>query len=272
MPLLPLLGHSVAAFGFASERSLAWGVARAWHAAGASVSIGIASERFRPALERLTAGWGVAAPSAGLPAQRAPCIVVADVRDDASLDAAFAAVSASSGGRLRAVLHAVAHAPPAALRAPLLACSRADWAATQDVSAYSLLALAARAAPLLAAGGPGGSILCLSHAGAVRAAAGYGVMGPAKAALEALARGLAAEMGPSGVRVNVISAGPVDTLAARGLPGFTAMRDATRARTPLRAAVTQADVGALAAFLVSDAAAAITGQTLYVDAGDSSVM
>ena len=258
----PLAGRCCAVFGFANHRSLAWGAARAYQAAGAAVVVGLAHERFRPALERLTAAWPVP-----------PTVVVADVTDDAALDAAFGAIAAAHGGRLHALLHAVAHAPASALRAPLLECSRADFAATLDVSAFSLLALARRAAPLLEAAG-GGSVAALSFAGAARAAPGYGVMGPAKAALEALVRALAVELGPRGVAVNAISPGPVDTLAARGLPGFTALRDRVRAATPVGGAgggrpITLDDVGALAAFLATDAGRAVSGQTLLVDAGFS---
>lgn len=180
----PLAGATCAVFGFSNKHSLAWGVAQAWHAAGASLVVGVASDRFRPALERLTEPWG----------DRRPAIVTADVTDDASLDAAFAAVASSSGGALAAVLHAVAYAPPAALKGPLLDTSRSDWAVAHDVSAYSLVALARRSAPLLAAHPGGGALLTLSFAGSQRAAPGYGVMGPAKASLEAAARALAVEL------------------------------------------------------------------------------
>ena len=155
---------------------------QAWNDAGAAVTFGIHSERFRPALEKLTAEW-----------RRRPAIVVADAADDASLDAAFRAIADAHDGKLSAVLHAIAHAPASALKAPMVQCSRQDFAATHDVSAYSLIALAKRSLPLLEAGG-GGSITALSYIGSTRSAAGYGVMGPAKASLEAVARGLAAEL------------------------------------------------------------------------------
>lgn len=178
----PLANRSALVLGVANHRSLAWGAAAALHAAGARVALSLASERFRPEVERLTAGW-----------DRPPLVAVADVTDDAALDALFAAVADANGGALHAVLHGVAHAPAPALRAPLLECSRADFLAAHAVSAYSLVGVARRAAPLLRAGG-GGSVTALTFAGAQRAAPGYGVMGPAKASMEAAARALAAEM------------------------------------------------------------------------------
>jgi enoyl-[acyl-carrier protein] reductase I len=254
-----MAGLHAAVFGFASTRSLAWGIAGAWHAAGASVTIGIQSERFRGALEAATRAW---------PAP--PHVVTCDVCDDASLDAAFAAIAGRSGGALHALAHSVAFAPAAAMRAPLLRTSRADFAAAHDASAYSLLALAARAEPLLAAASPRGSVLALSYLGAARAAPSYRVMGAAKASLEACARGLAAELGPRGIRVNVLSVGPVPTLAARGIADFQALSEAAAARAPLQRGVTLEEVGRAAVFLST--ASGVTGQTLYVDAGLSAVV
>lgn len=155
---------------------------QAYEAAGADVTFSLASDRFRSELARLTAGWS-----------RQPRVEIADATDDAALDALFQAVATSSGGKLHAVLHGVAHAPANALKAPLLECSQSDFLATHAVSAYSLIAVAKRAFPLLQAAG-GGSITTLTFAGSQRAAPGYGVMGPAKASLEAIARGLAAEL------------------------------------------------------------------------------
>jgi enoyl-[acyl-carrier protein] reductase I len=254
-------GLHAAVFGFASTRSLAWGIASAWQAAGATLTIGIQSERFLGALQAATRAW---------PAP--PHAVVCDVAQDASLDAAFAALRAHHGGTLHALAHSVAFAPAAAMRAPLLDTARSDFAAAHDASAYSLLALAQRAAPLMGGGGGGGSILTLSYLGATRAAPNYRVMGAAKASLEACARGLAAELGPRGIRVNVLSVGPVHTLAARGIVDFHALSDAAAARAPLRRSVTLEEVGRAAVFLGSAAGSGVTGQTLYVDAGFSSVV
>ena len=248
-----LAAKQAAVFGFANHRSLAWGVAASWAAAGATVSFGLAHERFRPALSRLTSGWAVP-----------PHVFICDVRDDASLAATFKGLATAHQGRLHAVLHAVAYASPPALRGPLLGVSRADFADAHDVSAYSLIALARGAAPLLQGGG---SITALSYQGASRVVPAYGLMGPAKASLETTAMYLAAELGPTGIRVNVLSAGPVDTLASRGIRGFTELRDAAAAAAPLRRGVTLEEVGAAATYLASDGAAGVTGTVLRVDAG-----
>ena len=290
-----LANRACAVFGFASTRSIAWGIAEAWSAAGASLTIGVQSERFLPALRAATSGW--AAP---------PHVVVCDVASDADIEAAFLAIGAAHGGRLHAVAHSVAFAPSRAMRAPLLDTARDDFLAAHSVSAFSLLALSRGALPLLRAAG-GGSVVALSYLGAARAARNYRVMGAAKASLEACARGLAVELAPERVRVNVISPGPVNTLAARGIESFTVrgrgradeekraaylksasrpslpptptppsppvqeLREATAARAPLGRDVTPREVGEAATFLASDGAAAITGQTLYVDGGYSAV-
>jgi enoyl-[acyl-carrier protein] reductase I len=204
-----LANRACAVFGFASTRSIAWGIAEAWSAAGASLTIGVQSERFLPALRAATSGW---------PAP--PHAVVCDVASDADIEAAFLAIGAAHGGRLHAVAHSVAFAPSRAMRAPLLDTARDDFLAAHSVSAFSLLALSRGALPLLRAAG-GGSVVALSYLGATRAARNYRVMGAAKASLEACARGLAVELAPERVRVNVISPGPVNTLAARGIESFT---------------------------------------------------
>lgn len=173
------------------------------------MTVAIQSDRFRSALEKAAAGWA-----------RPPHIVACDVTRDEDIDAAFAAIAERHGGKLHALAHSLAFAPAAAMKNPLLETTRADFALAHGISAYSLIALARGAAPLMDAAG-GGSVMALSYLGAARAAPSYRVMGPAKASLEATARGLAAELGPRGIRVNCISAGPIDTLAARGIAGFT---------------------------------------------------
>jgi enoyl-[acyl-carrier protein] reductase I len=206
-----------------------------------------------------------------------------DVRCDKEISEVAAAVGSRSQGRLDALLHAVAFAPAAALRGgSLLSTSREAWTTTLDVSAYSLLSLTRGLHPLLQAaasntrGGDGRvhygpSITTLSYVGARKAVPEYLVMGPAKAALEATARGLAAELGPEGIRVNVISAGPVRTVAAKSIPGFSTMTKSVEEHAPLRRNISAVDVAGLATFLASDAASAITGQTMHVDAGHSAV-
>lgn len=206
-----------------------------------------------------------------------------DVRSDEEISAVAAALEPRFQGRLDALLHGAAFAPPEALRGgSLLATSREAWATTLDVSAYSLLALTRGLHPLLQAaasntrGGDGvvhygPSVTTLSYIGARRAVPNYLVMGPAKAALEATARGLAAELGPEGIRVNVISPGPVRTVAAKSIPGFSAMTRSVAEHAPLRKNISAEDVAGLATFLASDAGSGITGQTMQVDAGHSAV-
>lgn len=255
-----LSGRPCAVFGFASTRSIAWGIASAWSQAGAPLTIGIQSERFRPALTKAVANW-----------ETQPHVVVCDALDDASIAAAVASAGAAHGGRLSAMAHSLAWAPTSAMRGTLLETTREEYLQAHSASSYSLISFARAGAPLLAASPGGGSLMTLSYLGAVRAVEKYRIMGLAKASLEAAARGLAVELGPKNIRVNVISAGPIDTLAARGIADFGDMRVGVAARAPLGRDVTIHEVGALAAFLAGQGSSAITGQTLYVDSGFSCV-
>lgn len=205
-------------------------------------------------MEQLTSAW-----------PKQPKVLEVDVTNDAAITSAFQNIQADTG-RVNMLLHSIAYASPAAMKLPLVETTRQDFAQAMDISAYSLLALTRSALPLLEAGG-GASILSLSYLGAEKVVPTYKVMGPAKAALESLTRGLAVELGPRSIRVNCLSPGPMDTLAARGIQGFTDLRAQAGGKAPLGKLATQADVGAVATFLASDAAAAITGQTWYVDGG-----
>lgn len=249
-----------AVFGFASHRSLAWSIADAWNREGATVCFGLQNERFRPALEKLVQGW-----------ERKPQIVLCDVQDDTNIDNAFKEISEKNGGKLDCLAHSIAFATQSAMKNPFLQCSRDDFRIAHEISAYSLIALTRGAHPLMKTAG-GGSVMALSYIGAQRVVPAYKVMGAAKASLESTARYLAAELGSDKIRVNNISAGPIDTLAARGIPGFTTMRDDAAAQSPLQGGVKGTDVGNLAAFLASDDSSAITAQTLYVDCGYSSML
>jgi len=181
-----LEGKVAAVFGFASQRSIAWGVAQALHRDGATVVFGIQSERFRPALQKATSQWS-----------KVPSIMCCDVSDDLQMDATFDFVRATYG-RLDTLCHCIAHATQAAMRGPLLECTRDDFLAAHSVSSYSLVALCRRAAPLMqisaAAGNSGGSVVAMSYLGSQRVVPAYRVMGPAKASLEAVARQLAVEL------------------------------------------------------------------------------
>ena len=192
-----------------------------------------------------------------------------DVTIDEQTDAAFDRIKKEWGG-IDIVVHAVAFAPREALTGNFLdATTREGFRIAHDVSSYSLTALAQRAAPLMSGGK--GALITLSYLGAVRSIPGYNVMGLAKASLEASVRFLAAELGPRGIRINGISAGPIKTLAAAGIPGFRKMLGRVAEIAPMRRNVTPEDVGNAAAFLCSDLAAGITGEILYVDSGFSTV-
>lgn len=201
---------------------------QAWNAAGAHVVLGLQSDRFVKAAEKLAADW-----------ERPPTLVECDVRSDESIERAMAAVQAECGPGLHALCHSIAFAPASAMGVPFHTLSRKDFLAAHDISAYSFLALTRAALPALrhaAATDGGASVMCLTYAGSTRAVPSYGVMGAAKASLEASTRYLAADLGQDRIRVNALSAGPINTLAARGVPGFL-VRGATVPRLLLPLAV-----------------------------------
>lgn len=247
-----LAGKTGVVFGVANKRSIAWAIAKAWHRAGARLIFNYQGERLRENVEELVAEFGADTPLH-------PC----DVSSDAEIDAFFAKVREITP-RLDLLLHSVAFAPREALEADFLSTSREAFRIAHDVSAYSLVALAQRAAPLMT---EGGSILAMTYYGSVKVVPHYNVMGVAKAALEASARYLAWDLGPRKIRVNCISAGPVQTLAARGIAGFTTMLKHYEQHAPLRRSCHPEELGHTGVFLASDGAAAITGQVIYVDGG-----
>ena len=240
--------------GVANKNSIAWGVAQSWHAEGATLVFTYQGERFKQKVEELVETL-----------DRGSVILPCDVTVDESITFVFRQVK-EKFGRLDMVLHAVAFAPREALDGEFAATSREAFKVALDVSAYSLVALAREAAPLMHGGG---SITALSFYGAEKVMPHYNVMGVAKAALEASTRYLAAGLGKQQIRVNCISAGPVNTLAGRGISDFHIMMDHHQTHAPLRRNVLLEEIGATAAFLASDGAAAITGQVLYVDCGYS---
>jgi len=239
-------------FGVANKRSIAWAIAQAWHAAGARLAFTYQGARLKENVEELAGTFG---PDTLI----LPC----DVTSDDQIAAVFSEVG-SKLGRLDLLLHSVAYAPKEALEGKFINTTREGFKMAHDISAYSLVALARGAEPLMA---NGGSIVAMSYYGAEKVIPNYNVMGVAKAALEASTRYLAYDMGPKKIRVNCISAGPVNTLAARGIGGFTEMLKYYEAHSPLKRNVTGDELGATGVFLASDGAAAITGQTLYVDCG-----
>jgi enoyl-[acyl-carrier protein] reductase I len=247
-----LTGKFGIVFGVANKRSIAWAIARAWHGAGAKLAFTYQGERIRENVEELAGAFG---PDTLL----LPC----DVTRDEDIAAVFQAVE-QKFGRLHLLLHSVAFAPKEALEGEFINTSREAFRVAHDVSAYSLVALARAAAPLMT---EGGSILGMSYYGAEKVVPHYNIMGVAKASLEASTRYLAYDLGPKKIRVNCISAGPVNTLAARGISGFLEMLKHYEAHSPLKRNVTPEELGATGLFLASDGAAAITGQVLYVDCG-----
>ena len=239
-------------FGVANKRSIAWAIAQAWQQAGATLAFTYQGDRLKKQVEQLTSTLD---PETRL----LPC----DVSSDEDISRVFTEVK-DQFGRLDLVLHSVAFAPRQALENDFLSTDRESFRIAHDISAYSLVAIAREAAPLMA---EGGSILSMTYYGSEKVVPRYNVMGVAKAALEASTRYLAYDLGPKKIRVNCISAGPVNTLAARGISGFTSMLRHYEDHAPLRRNVVPDELGATGVFLASDGAAAITGQVVYVDCG-----
>jgi enoyl-[acyl-carrier protein] reductase I len=239
--------------GVANKRSIAWAIAQATARRGARLALTYQG-RFEEHVNELSQGLEQ-------PALVLPC----DVSSDAEIAAVFAAVEKEFGG-LDFVVHGAAFAPREELLAPFVDTSRDGFRTTLDISAYSLIALAKGALPLMEKRG-GGSIVTLSYLGSERVFPNYKVMGVAKAALEATVRYLAADVGPRNVRVNAVSAGPIKTLAASGISGFSNILHVYPERAPLRRNVDAAEVAEAAAFLLSDAGRGVTGEVLMVDAG-----
>jgi enoyl-[acyl-carrier protein] reductase I len=246
-----LAGRKALIFGVANDHSIAWGIAKALHDAGADVGFSsmemLLDKRVRPLAQSIGSDFVE------------PC----DVQNDADIARVFERWQ-SAKGDLDIVVHALAFAKREELDGRFVDTSRDGFALALDVSAYSLVALARAAAPRMA---NGGSVMTLSYYGAAKVVQNYNVMGVAKAALEASVRYLAADLGPHGIRVNAISAGPIRTLAASGIAGFRTMYGKFKDVAPLRRNVSIEDVGATAVYLASDLSAGVTGETLYVDAG-----
>lgn len=251
-----MTGKRALIVGVATDRSIAWGIARAMHREGAQLAISHANDKLKERVLPLAAELGA-------------LTLPLDVTNDGEIDAAFALLG-REWGSLDVLVHAVAYAPREALTGAFVdATTRESFRIAHDISSYSLTALTRGAVPLMK--GRQGSVVTLSYLGAVRSIPSYNVMGVAKASLEASVRFLAADLGPMGIRVNGISAGPIKTLAAAGIPGFRKMLARVADVAPLRRNVTLEDVGNAAAFLCSDLASGITGEILYVDSGFSTV-
>jgi len=236
----------------ANKRSIAWAIAQAWAREGAKLAFTYQGQRVKENVEELAGTFGADT-----------LILPCDVTKDENIDEVFKLVG-EKFGKLDLLLHSVAFAPKDALEGEFVNTSREAYRIAHDVSAYSLVALARAAMPLMS---DGGSIVAMSYYGAEKVVPHYNVMGVAKASLEASTRYLAYNLGPKKIRVNCISAGPVNTLAARGISGFSEMLKHYEAHSPLKRNVIPEELGATGVFLASDGAAAITGQVLYVDCG-----
>jgi enoyl-[acyl-carrier protein] reductase I len=240
-------------YGVANHRSIAWAIAQAVDAEGASLIL-----TYVPRMERDVRRL---AEQLGRPAVLLPC----DVQDDAQIASVYQAVG-QHHPRLDFLVHAVAFASREELDGRFIDTSRAGFARALDVSAYSLTAVTRSAVPLMK---PGGSIVTLSYLGSVRAMPHYNVMGVAKAALEASVRYLAADLGAEGIRVNAVSAGPLPTLSARGIAGFSDFLQSSGERSALKRNIEASEVAQAALFLLAPGGSGVTGQVIYVDAGFS---
>ena len=244
-------GRTALIFGVANDHSIAWGIARALHDAGAIVGFSSVESLLEKRVRPLAASIGATFVE--------PC----DVQSDDDIRAVMAKWL-EAHGRIDILVHALAYARREDLEGTFVDTSRDGFALAMDVSTYSLVALVREARPMLV---PGSTVLTLSYYGAEKVVAHYNVMGVAKAALEASVRYLAADLGPEGVRVNAISAGPVRTLAAAGIAGFKKLYGSFADVAPLRANITPEDVGKTAVWLSSDLSSAVTGEVIYVDGG-----
>ena len=249
--MIDLAGKTAVVFGLANKRSIAWGIAQKLHQAGAALAICYQNERMRAEAEDLIHE---------LPgASGFQC----DVSNDGEIEALFAALQ-EKYGKLHILVHAVAYAPAEDLKGEFINTSRQGFRIAHEVSVYSLIALSRAAVPLMT---EGGSIITLSYYAAEKVVPHYNVMALAKASLESTVRYLAWNLGPRNIRVNAISAGPIKTLAARGIGALGDMLKAHADRAPLHRNVDQLEVGGTALYLASELASAVTGETLYVDCG-----
>ena len=246
-----LAGRKGLVVGIANENSIAYGCARVFRDLGAELAVTWLNDKARPYVEPLARSL------------EATIAMPLDVEQPGQMEAVFAAMR-QKWGRIDFALHSIAFAPKHDLHGRVVESTREGFARAMDISCHSFMRMAGLAEPLM---DRGGSLLTMSYLGAAEVVAHYGVMGPVKAALEASVRYLAAELGPRAIRVNAVSPGPMETRAASGIPDFDRLLDEARERSPLRQPVELEDVGTFCAFLVSDAARVITGDTHYVDGG-----
>ncbi len=251
MNIIDLTGKKGLVAGIANDQSIAYGCATAFHAAGAELAVTYLNDKAEPYVRPLAEQLA------------SPLILPCDVREPGQLEAVFVQIT-KQWGRLDFLLHSIAFAPKDDLHARVVDCSQAGFLQAMDISCHSFIRMAHLAEPLMAAGG---CLLTVTFYGSEKVVEHYNLMGPVKAALESAVRYMAAELGPKKIRVHAISPGPLKTRAASGIDRFDELLERAAALAPEHQSVTIADVGAVAAFLVSDAAQALTGSTSYVDAG-----
>lgn len=249
--MFSMQGKNAVVFGVANKRSIAWAIAQSLSQAGAKLAITYQNERMKAEAHDLISSLPGAEP------------FQCDVSNDSEIAQLFAQLK-EHHGRLDALAHCVAYAPAEDLKGDFLDTTREGFRLAHDVSVYSLIAVTRAAAPLMT---EGGSVVTLSYFGAEKVVPGYNVMGVAKASLEATVRYLANSVGPKKIRVNAISAGPIKTLAARGVGDFSQMLKSHAEHAPLKRNVDVKEVGDTALFLCSDLGSGITGETIYVDCG-----
>lgn len=248
---LPLAGKRGLVTGIANADSIAWGCAKAFRALGAELAVTYLNAKARPHVEPLARQVD------------APLLLPLDLLREGELEAVFKRITREWGG-LDFVLHSIAYAPREDLHGRVTDCSRDGFLTAMDVSCWSFIRMAKLAEPLMPAGG---TLFCMSYYGSQMVVEHYNMMGPVKAALESATRYLAAELGPQGIRVHAISPGPLKTRAASGIAEFDALLDRAQAKAPARSLVSIDDVGEATAWLATDAARRMTGQTLYIDGG-----
>ncbi len=248
---LPLAGKRGLVTGIANADSIAWGCAKAFRAMGAELAVTYLNDKARPHVEPLARQVD------------ASLLMPLDLLRDGELEAVFERITAEWGG-LDFVLHSIAFAPRDDLHGRVTDCSRSGFLTAMDVSCWSFIRMAKLAEPLMPGGG---ALFCMSYYGSQMVVEHYNMMGPVKAALESATRYLAAELGPQGIRVHAISPGPLKTRAASGIAEFDALLDRAQAKAPARSLVSIEDVGEATAWLATDAARRMTGQTLYIDGG-----
>ena len=253
MYAIDLEGRNALVFGVANQRSIAWHIARALDQAGAQVTLSYLNDRIRSSVEKLSGQLS-----------STPALIECDVSDDASVERAFEKLESEVGG-VDVVVHSIAFANRDDLGGPFIDTPREGFRVALDISAYSLVSVARAAAPLMKENG--GSIVTMTFQASSRVFPGYNVMGTAKAALENEVRQLAWDLGRDNIRINAISAGPVDTLSSRVISGYRDMKRAHADRSPMGRNITHDEVANTALFLCSDMSSGITGEVLHVDTG-----